>query len=370
MITASKSALAAALKARKGIVERRNTIPILANVGFERGPAGLQLRMTDLDIEGTIDCPADLDMEFQPFTVPAEMLGQIVDKLPDGQIKIKLDAGKTQAQISVGRSRFELQVLPIGDLPTMVSFADGAAPTKCTTGVKDLLAAIGSVAFAISTEETRYYLNGIYIHSGADGALLVATDGHRLAKRWLRIDGEAPPGVIMPRKTVAALIPILNDLPKDAQVTIEANDSKIALTMPGIKITSKLIDGTFPNYRAVIPAPGAPMAEFEGKILKPAIERVTTIVSERGRAVKCAFSDGQLMLTVNNPDAGSAEETIAVEGNLQIEAGFNGKYVLEALKMLSDGPLTLAMQEAGSPAILRTDGDHEENLIVLMPMRV
>ncbi|MVA55977.1 DNA polymerase III subunit beta [Agrobacterium vitis] len=366
MITASKSTLAAALKIRKSIVETRNTIPILSNVGFERGPSGLQLRMTDLDIEGTVDLAADLDMDFHPFTIAAKLLDDIVGKLPDGvQVKIKLDADKTQAIVSSGRSKFQLQVLPLDDLPIMPDFT-ADKPTRCTASGSGLKAALTSVAFAISTEETRYYLNGVFIHPGAGGALLVATDGHRLAKRWLRIEGASPPSVILPRKLVTAL---LSHLP-DGDVTLEATDSRIAITMPGLRIVSKLIDGTFPDYTKVIPQPGAPKAEFEGKAIKPAVERVTVVSSDRGRGVKFTIAGGQLQLSVNNPDAGSAEETIAVEGSLEVEAGFNGKYVLDALTHLGDGPLTLAMQTAGSPAILRADGDHEENLIVLMPMRV
>ncbi|MUO69165.1 DNA polymerase III subunit beta [Agrobacterium vitis] len=366
MITASKSALAAALKIRKSIVETRNTIPILSNVGFERGPSGLQLRMTDLDIEGTVDLAADLDMDFHPFTVAAKLLDEIVGKLPDGaQVKIKMDADKTQAIVSSGRSRFQLQVLPLDDLPIMPDFT-ADKPTRCTASGSGLKAALTSVAFAISTEETRYYLNGVFIEPGADGALLVATDGHRLAKRWLRIEGAAPRCIILPRKLVTAL---LAHLP-DGDVTLEATDSRISITMPGLRIVSKLIDGTFPDYTRVIPQAGAAKAEFEAKAIRPAVERVIVISSEKGRAVKFKFSDGQLQLSVNNPDAGSAEETISVEGPLEIEAGFNGKYVLDALTHLGDGPLTLAMETAGSPAILRADGDHEENLIVLMPMRV
>ncbi|MCF1479400.1 DNA polymerase III subunit beta [Agrobacterium vitis] len=264
-----------------------------------------------------------------------------------------------------GRSKFQLQVLPLDDLPIMPDFtADN--PTRCTASGSGLKAALTSVAFAISTEETRYYLNGVFIEPGADGALLVATDGHRLAKRWLRIEGVAPDRIILPRKLVTAL---LAHLP-DGDVTLEATDSRISITMPGLRIVSKLIDGTFPDYTRVIPQAGAAKAEFEAKAIRPAVERVIVISSEKGRAIKFKFSDGQLQLSVNNPDAGSAEETIPVEGSLEVEAGFNGKYVLDALTHLGDGPLTLSMETAGSPAILRADGDHEENLIVLMPMRV
>lgn len=367
MITASKSALLAAMQISKHIVERRNTIPILSNVGFARGTQGLQLRMTDLDIEGIIDCQAVLDADFQPFTVAASLLREIVGKLPDGaEVKIKLDGAKSQAQVSSGRSRFTLQVLPIDDLPTLDAPADKDT-SHCTAASADLKTALEATAFAISTEETRYYLNGVYIHPGADGALLVATDGHRLSKRWLRIDGSAPGGVILPRKTVTAL---LAHLPKDGDITLQANSSKIAITMPGVKLVSKLIDGTFPDYIRVIPQAGADKAEFDGKAIRAAIERVTVIAGERGRGVKFRFEDGQLQMTVNNPDAGSAEESIAYDGRLQIETGFNGKYVLDAITHMPEGTLTLASADPSSPALLRADGDHEENLIVLMPMRI
>ncbi|HBF32695.1 DNA polymerase III subunit beta [Rhizobium sp.] len=365
MITASKSALIAALQVSKDIVERRNTIPILSNLGLERGPSGLQIRSTDLDIEGTIDCQADLDMGFQPFTVPAALLLDIVKKMPDGA-DVRIESVHQTAVVSAGRSRFTLQTLPIDDLPTISAF-DTTKPRRCTVSASALKAALTAVSFAISTEETRYYLNGVYIHPGTDGALLVATDGHRLAKRWLRIDGDAPDGIILPRKTVRVL---LSHLAKDGDVTLEADNSKVAITMPGLRLVSKLIDGTFPDYTRVIPQAGAATAEFDGKDIRSAIDRVITVSGEKSRGVKFSFGDGQLQLSVRNPDAGSAEEAIEIDGNLQIESGFNGKYMLEAIANLADGPLTFAMADAGSPAILRADGDFEENLIVLMPMRV
>lgn len=367
MITASKSALITALQVSKDIVERRNTIPILANLGLDRGPSGLQIRSTDLDIEGTVDCQADLEAGFKPFTIPAGLLLEIIKKLPDGaSVKINLDLGKGQAVVSAGRSRFTLQTLPIYDLPTLPAFAT-TKPHRCTVSASALKIALDAVSFAISTEETRYYLNGVYMHPGADGALLVATDGHRLAKRWLAIDGDAPNGIILPRKTVRVL---LSHLPKEGDVTIESDDSKIALTMPGLRLVSKLIDGTFPDYTRVIPESGADKAEFDGEDIKHAIGRVMTVCGEKSRGVRFHFDDGQLQMSVNNPDAGSAEEAIQCKGSLQIQSGFNGKYVMEAIDSLADGPLTFAMSDAGSPAIIRANGDHEENLIVLMPMRV
>ncbi|TWD58147.1 DNA polymerase-3 subunit beta [Agrobacterium vitis] len=367
MITASKSTLIAALQLSKDIVERRNTIPILANLGFEEGPNGLQIRATDLDMEGIVECKADLATDFRPFTVPAGLLLEIVKKLPDGvDVKIKLKDAYGPAEVSSGRSRFTLQVLPINDLPSISAF-ERSTPQRCTVSAAALKAAISAVSFAISTEETRYYLNGIYMHAGADGALLVATDGHRLSKRWVSIDGEAPGGIIVPRKTVGVLE---KHLPKDGDVTVEADDSKIAITMPGMKLISKLIDGTFPAYERVIPQAGAEIAEFEGKTIQSAINRVMTVCGEKSRGVKLAFGDSQLRMSVNNPDAGSSEETIAFDGPLTIESGFNGKYLLEAIDSLPEGTLTFAMADAGSPAILRADGDHQENLIVLMPMRI
>lgn len=369
MLTASRAALTAALSLSGKIVERRNTIPILSNVLFTRGEKGLALRMTDLDIELQVEVAADLAMDFKPFTVPANLLHEIVRKLPDGAdcTLEPADAGMHQMRLKSGRSKFTLQVLPGQDFPATI--ADGSL-CRIIVPAKTFAAALSAVSFAISTEETRYYLNGVFFHPAPCGVLLVATDGHRLAKRAVPISTGAPsdmPGVIIPRKTVGVLAALL---PADGDVTIDVSDARITFHMEGKRLSSKLIDGTFPDYQRVIPQGTAPMAEMEGTALKAAVDRASTVAIDKGRGMKFAFAPGGLSLSVQNPDAGTSEETLDYEGEINLTIGFNAKYVLDAINNLPNGTLTMSITDAGSPAILRADGDHTENLVVLMPMRV
>lgn len=371
MLTTKKSDLAAALTLVSTIVEKRNTIPILSNVAIERTDTGLRARMTDLDLEAELDFTAAIGTSFQPFTVPAHLLSDIVRKLTDGAditMEAKGDkASPDSVTLKSGRSKFSLQSLPANDLGSMNS---GTLPFSITMQAKALLAALTSVSFAMSTEETRYYLNGIFMHPAEGGMMFVATDGHRLAKRYLPID-EAPEasaaGVIIPRKTIGALLKIL---PKDGDVTVEWNDAKIRFVVPGIRMLSKLIDGTFPDYMRVVPHGNGTEVILKGKDLAAAVDRVQSVSTERGRAMRFSFGDGQLTMTVNNPDAGSAEDQISYEGKAEMSTGFNSAYVLDVVKNLSEGEIRLSLDQDVSPAIFRAGGDHVENLIVLMPMRV
>ncbi len=371
MFKASKAALKSALALSGDIVERRNTIPILSNLLIERASRSeLQVRMTDLDIEGRILFEAEADANFQPFTVPAQLLREIVNKLPDGaEITVKAaDTDLRQVKVSAGRSTFTLQVLPANDFPDLTA---GGFQASFPVPAASLAKAMGAVAFAISTEETRYYLNGIYLHAIDEGLMLVATDGHRLAKRFVSANPGALPGIILPRKTVGILSKLLSDKgAKDVDVQVEASDQKVRFSLPGITITSKLVDGTFPDYRRVVPQSHTGSAELDGAVLKAAVDRVAVISTERGRAARFRFEDGTLTLEVNNPDAGNAQEIQSYDGEAKVEIGFNSKYVLEAIASLPDGPLLMEVSDAGSPAILRVDGDHRENVVVLMPMRV
>jgi DNA polymerase III subunit beta len=369
MLTATKAALKSALALTSDIVERRNTIPILSNVLIERASNHeMQVRMTDLDIEARILFEGAADESFQPFTVPGGLLRDIVGKLPEGaEVSLTPSDDKLSGiRLKAGRSVFSLQVLPHTDFPDMTS---GAFAAHFALPAQALARAISGVAFAISTEETRYYLNGIFMHAFEGGLVLVATDGHRLARRFLPDVVSGMPGVIVPTKTVKILAKLLASAAKEAEVHVEVSDAKIRFTLDGITLTSKLVDGTFPEYQRVIPESHTGRAELDGAALKTAVDRVSTVSSERGRACRFRFKDGTLSLEVVNPDAGSASEEMAYEGDADTEIGFNAKYVLEAVSSLPSGPLTLHLTDAGSPAILRIDGDHRHNLVVLMPMR-
>lgn len=374
MFKAEKSALMAALSLTTNVVEKRNTMPILQNVLIEPGaaPGTLTARLTNLDIEASTPFKADVDLDFVAFTVPAGMLTDIVRKLPDGDVTIKRkDPQLSSISIEAGRSRFSLQVLPATDFPAMK--VPAGFPHRVTVSSADFAGAITACGFAVSTEETRYYLNGIFLHATAAdaadaGLVLVATDGHRLSKRFVR--AETSPdmtSVIIPRQALKVIEKIL---PKTGEITIELSDTLIRFSGGSSLITSKLVDGTFPDYVRVVPSSHEMQATIEATALSASIDRVATVAGERGRGVTFSFRGGELHLEVKNPDAGTATDTLAYTGAAELQIGFNAKYVNDALAHLPGDELIIGLGDSGSPAVLRSVGSNPENLIVLMPMRV
>lgn len=368
-VTIERSAFLKALNHVQSVVERRNTIPILSNVLVQAAGGQLKLTATDLDIEIVESAPA-LVARDGATTVPAHMLYDIVRKLPDGA-QLELEQGPDTGRVSIyaGRSRFSLQALPPEDFPDL---AAGDFANRFTLAAADLKGLIEKTRFAISTEETRYYLNGIYLHEVAAGHRLraVATDGHRLAQAQIaRPDGaKGMPGVIVPRKTVLEVVKLIEGVDEDVEVAL--SPSKIRFTAGNLILTSKLIDGTFPDYERVIPRHNDKQLDVDTRLFSDAVDRVSTISMEKGRAVKLNISSGRLVLTVNNPDSGSAEEEIACTyGGEPIDIGFNSRYLLDVASQVKSDSMTISLADAGSPTIIRDPGD-EQALYVLMPMRV
>jgi DNA polymerase-3 subunit beta len=370
-VTVERAALLKALGHVHRVVERRNTIPILSNVLLRGEEGSLRLKATDLDIEVTETIPADIT-EAGSTTVPAYMIYDIVRKLSDGaQVSLEMTPDMGQMQIRSGRSRFMLQALPESDFPDL---AAGDLPHRFTLTAADLKRLIEKTQFAISTEETRYYLNGIYLHTiDVGGSVMmraVATDGHRLARVELPAPtgSEGMPGVIIPRKAVAEIVKLVED--GSETVTIELSSAKVRLTFDGVVLTSKLIDGTFPDYQRVIPSGNDKLLIVERADFAKAVDRVSTISSERGRAVKLALGDGRLTLTVNNPDSGSATEEIEVDYDAgALDIGFNARYLLDITAQLDGDTALFKLADAGSPTIVQ-DREGASALYVLMPMRV
>ena len=368
-VTIERSAFLKALTHVQSVVERRNTIPILSNVLLQAGDGQLKLTATDLDIEIVESVPAEVSKS-GATTVPAHMLYDIVRKLPDGaQLELEQAGDGQRVSIFAGRSRFALQALPHEDFPDL---AAGDFPNTFAIAGADLRALIEKTRFAISTEETRYYLNGIYFHDVAAGGLLraVATGGHRLAQAQIaRPDGaKGMPGIIVPRKTVLEVVKLFEGV--DGAVEVSLSGAKIRFSAGDLVLTSKLIDGTFPDYERVIPRNNDRKLELDTKSFAAAVDRVSTISQEKGRAVKLAIGGNKVILTVNNPDSGSAEEEVACAYEAEpMEIGFNSRYLLDvAGQMKSDG-MELLLADAGSPTIVRDPTD-EQALYVLMPMRV
>jgi DNA polymerase-3 subunit beta len=353
------------------VVERRNTIPILANVLVRAEKAALSLKATDLDLEVIESISAEV-APAGSTTVPAHMFYEIVRKLPEGsQVVLESSSDRAVLAIRAGRSRFTLQTLPESDFPDL---AAGDMTHKFTLAAADLKRLINKTQFAISTEETRYYLNGIYLHVAGTGKSqtlrAVATDGHRLAQTDIALPAGAAgmPGVIVPRKTVTEVQRLIED--NQGDIAIELSSSKIRFSIGNVVLTSKLIDGTFPDYARVIPSGNDKELTIDKKDFEAAVDRVSTVSSERGRAVKLSLSGGKLILSVTNPDSGSATEELEVEYDADpLDIGFNSRYLLDIAAQLDGEAAVLRLADPGSPTLIQ-DKDAKGSLYVLMPMRV
>jgi DNA polymerase-3 subunit beta len=355
-----------------GIVERRNTIPILGNVLMTAKNGELTLKATDLDVEATEKAAAAVKAA-GAVTISAHTLHDIVRKVPDGtDVEMFLNSGESRVTVSAGRARFALSILPADDFP---DFGKTNYIHEFELAQADLRRLLEKTRFAISTEETRYYLNGVYLHTidGAGGQLLlraVATDGHRLA----RVEIEAPegsagmPGIIVPRKVVQEVIKLLGE--DKAPVQISLSQSKIRFVTGTVILTSKLIDGSFPDYARVIPTSNSKTVYLDNTEFVKAVDRVSTLSSERGRAVKLNLAPEKMTLSVNNPDYGSAtEELTAQYDGVPLEIGFNARYLLDIAGQI-DGPRTeFKLADGSSPTLVADEADRSA-LYVIMPMRV
>lgn len=370
-ISIERAALLKAISQAQSVVERRNTIPILANVLIEAEGENVSFRATDLDIEVVDKTLAQVERA-GATTVSAVLLHEIVRKLPDGALVKLTDDGATgRLTVEAGRSNFSLATLPREDFPIMAS-SEYSANFSAKAGVLRRL--FDKSKFAISTEETRYYLNGVYMHiSDSEGGKVlrcVATDGHRLA----RIDAELPegaadmPGVIVPRKTVGELRKLLDD--DDVEIAVSVSETKVRFATPEITLTSKVIDGTFPDYTRVIPAGNTRKLEVDAAEFAKAVDRVATVSSERSRAVKLSLDEDRLILSVNAPDSGAAEEELAVAyGDERLEIGFNAKYLLEIASQVDRENAVFMFNSSADPTLMR-EGNDTSAVYVVMPMRV
>ena len=370
-ISMERSALLRAVAQAQSVVERRNTIPILANVLIEAEGEAVTFRATDLDIEVLDKAVAQVERA-GGTTVSAVTLHEIVRKLPDGAlVTLSEEGGSGRLAVSAGRSNFNLATLPKEDFPVMATSEYG---TNFKAKAQVLRRLFDKSKFAISTEETRYYLNGVYMHvaDSEDGRMLrcVATDGHRLA----RIDAPLPenaeemPGVIVPRKTVGEMRKLLDE--DDMDIAVSVSETKVRFATPDITLTSKVIDGTFPDYTRVIPQGNTRKLEVDASEFAKAVDRVATVSSERSRAVKLQLDEDRLILSVNAPDQGAAEEELAVAyGDERLEIGFNAKYLLEIASQVDRENAVFLFNSSGDPTLMR-EGTDTSAVYVVMPMRV
>ncbi|TVR98769.1 MAG: DNA polymerase III subunit beta [Rhodospirillales bacterium] len=370
-LTIERATLLRSLAHVQSVVERRNTIPILSNVKLEAHGDRLRLTATDMDLEVVEHVAAKVSAP-GGTTVPAHTLYDVVRKLPEGaEILLDSIADADRIDIRCGRSRFTLPALPVEDFPVM-SGGEMAHEFRLPPG--SLRNLIDRTRFAISTEETRYYLNGIYLHhadhDGVPVLRAVATDGHRLASVEVPLpEGAADmPGIILPRKTVTEMRKLLDTAISDVLVAVSAN--KVRISFDDAALTSKLIDGTYPDYQRVIPVGNDKRLDVDCRALVGAVDRVAAICSETSRAVKLSVANGTLVLSANSPEHGSASEELEVQYQGDpLEIGFNSRYLLDITQQIEGGSARLDMADAGSPTLLREVGDASA-LFVLMPMRV
>ena len=366
-----RAALLKTLGHVQSVVERRNTIPILSNVRIDASKGSLALNATDMDIEIVESTGADVG-KAGATTAPAHTLYDIVRKLPDGaQVEISSSSDGGQIALAAGRSKFTLSCLPVEDFPAMTG---GDFSHTFKLGAGDLRGLIDRTRFAISTEETRYYLNGIYLHAttseGVAVLRAVATDGHRLARVELPLpDGAAGmPGIIVPRKAVIEVRKLIEET--EDEIAISLSDSKIRFGFDNVALTSKLIDGTFPDYERVIPTGNDKVLEADRKAMFDAVDRVSAISSEKSRSIKMACEKGLVTLSASSPEAGSAVEEIeASYGSGHLEIGFNSRYLLEIMGQIEGDAARFTMADAASPTVIRDVADGSA-VYVLMPMRV
>jgi len=372
--TIERATLLRCLSHVQSVVERRNTIPILSNVLIDASADGaVRIMATDLDLQ-VVESMAAVSVETPgALTVSAHLLFDIARKLPEGS-QVGLEAADNRLTVKAGRSGCRLPTRPRDDSPVIV---EGDLPTGSDLPARVLAELIDKTRFAISTEETRYYLNGIFLHVSDDGQPLLkaaATDGHRLARYTLaRPEGaEGMPDVIVPRKAVGELRKLLDEA-LDSNVEIDLSASKIRFTLGGeggVVLTSKLIDGTFPDYSRVIPTGNDKLLKLDPKSFFEGVDRVATIATEKTRAVKMGLEQDRVVLSVTSPDNGTAAEEVPAAYSAEgFEIGFNAKYLKDILHQIEGDSVELHLADPGAPTLIRQD-DKSPALYVLMPMRV
>jgi DNA polymerase III subunit beta len=350
------------------VVERRNTIPILSNVLIETNSSQVSFTATDMDMD-IVETARCLVLSQGKVTVSAHTLYDIARKLVDGsEISVKLI--DTNLEVSAGKSKFILPTLPVDDYPVMTEIENG---NKFSLQSVDLASLIDNTKFAISLEETRYYLNGIFLHvpeSKKDKLRAVATDGHRLAQAEIPLPSGAEniPSIILPRKAVGEIRKLTDGT--DGLIEIIISDTKAKFNFPNAVLTTKLIDGSFPDYQRVIPKENLNKLIVSNSDFSKAIDRVSTVSLEKSRAVKLSLNNNLLSLNVSSHDLGNATEELEIDYNYDnLEIGFNAKYLLDIAAQIQGKEIEMLLSDSASPALI-TDPDQDGVIFVLMPMRV
>lgn len=330
-------------------VEARNTIAILGNVLLKVADDSASITGTDLDIRVTATGPAAVE-EPGAITVEAKKFEDIVRKLPAGAISLSTESNTLI--VKAGRSRFKLPTLPVSDFPD-ITVGEFSAHFDA-----DLAALFKPVAYTMSTEETRYYLRGIYLHPAGDNLRAVATNCHTLAQHDVPGVGDFP-GVIVPSKTVGLVPP--------GVVNVSVSPTKIRFATDGLEVVSKVIDGTFPDYERVIPRSNDRVARVDRASLAAAADRVATVITEKGRGVKLSFVSGALTLSARSAESEAHDELVAAYESEPVGIGFQSGYVRDTLSAFSGAEVEIALSDGLTPAVFRDGGNV---LALIMPVRI
>jgi len=363
-LTVSREALLKPLQAVIGVVERRQTMPILANVLLVAKDGQVAVTATDLEVE--LVANADVEVESPgDVTVPGRKLLDICRALPeDAEIAIVQSGEKLN--LKSGRSKFSLMTLPAAEFPVVEDINAGQSITVSQDTLARLLE---KTHFSMAQQDVRYYLNGLLLETGGKHLRAVATDGHRLALCEAEVDGEDLPEqqVIVPRKGVLELQRLIGG---EGDLTVELGTNHLRIQLAGIRFTSKLIDGRFPEYERVVPADTSNQLTADREVFRGALQRTAILSNEKYRGIRLVIKTGGLLLQAHNPEQEEAEEEIEVEyGGDDIEIGFNVNYLLDALGAIESDEVALALVDGNSSCLLREPGT-EECKYVVMPMRL
>lgn len=362
---AAKQSLLKAISNVSGAVERKNTIPVLQNIKIEaqknKDGDKIILSATDMDILVTSTFEADIKTS-GVTTVPAQMFFDIVRKIPEGAIMISQES-ESILQIKSGKSKYSLPCIDAAEFPNL---SEGELGEEVEIKAEDLAAMIDKTRFAISNDETRYYLNGLYLHASKDGLRTVATDGHRLALALADLEVKTPFGVILPKKSVAEIRKII-DSAKNVRFAISR--VKIKIIADAATIVSKLIDGEFPDYDKVLPKNNTQIAMIAKKDFFDCVDRVSTVATDKHRLVKMILENGKLSLQVNTNDGSFAYEELDVNyAGDRIETGFNSRYLLDIIGQIDGDEVLMRFKDGASPALVEAKG--MKAVFVIMPVRI
>ncbi|MES2677804.1 MAG: DNA polymerase III subunit beta [Pseudomonadota bacterium] len=365
----SKSAIAKALSNVNGAVEKRNTIPVLLNVKIEAKNGRLNLTATDMDIVIISSAEALIGREGST-TVPAQLFYDIIRKIPDiADINVEADENNTNIKISYGKSKFSLPCLDPSEFPIL---SEGEMTVNFNIKSSELIKIIDKTRFAIPSDETRYYLNGLFLHSIAVGDNIelrgIATDGHRLALASSIHSSltAAVAGVIIPKKTINEIRKIAEG---NEEATVAFSKAKIRVSSGNSIVISKLIDGEFPEYDRVIPKNNDKLVKVDRKLIFDAVDRVSTIATDKNKSIKLVLESGKISFQIKSNDNGNASEEIEVDFNGDlIETGFNSRYFLEIIGQIDQEKINIFFKDGTSPALIKTE--ENDGLYVIMPIRV